>query len=368
MPTRALVEAGLLAAIAAVLVAAGQFIPAAGLFVAFAWPVPLAVVVVRHGLRAGVLAVLTTAGVVAALLGPVQALVAMLSFGGMALALGWGIRRGYLAERTVVLGAMANAVAFPLLVRIYLWWTGRDVIRDTANLSAESLRRTVTLYEGLADRIADRFGEGFAASFREQLALMRELADTLPELLPQLLGIAVVGAGFIAAGITYPIAAAVLRRIGHPAPAATPFIRWQLPRWALALFPVAALLLWSPRWLGESGAGTVAWTLGANVWFLAHVLFMIQGLAVAWFYFERWRLGRVWKLLVSAFAVSNAFLAQMLPFLGLFDLALDVRGIAHRAPAAEPAAGAGARAPGGRKGDGDESHPAGGRKGRRRPR
>lgn len=336
-----------MSAIAAVLAAAGQFVPGLGLVVGFAWPVPLVVVVVRHGLRTGLLSVVTTAGVIAAFLGPVQALVTMVASGGLALALGHGIRRGYRAERTVALGAIANALAFPFLVRIYLWWTGRDVIRDSAELLAESLRRTVALYEGLAGQLEERFGPAFAAALRQQLEVMRELAAVLPGELPRLLGIAVVAAGFMAAGITYPIAAAVLRRVGHPVPAATAFVRWQLPRWTLALYPVAALLLVAPRWLGETGPGALAWTLGVNAWFAAHVLFLVQGLAVGWFFLDRWRMGKGWKLAVTVFAVSSPLLSQLLPFLGLFDVAMDVRGLGRPAPDPGPPGGppAGGRAP-----------------------
>jgi len=52
--TRALVESALLAVIGMILVLIGEYLPFIGMIALFLWPLPSALVVLRHGMRWGV--------------------------------------------------------------------------------------------------------------------------------------------------------------------------------------------------------------------------------------------------------------------------------------------------------------------------
>jgi len=59
--TRALVESALLAVIGMILVLIGEYLPFIGMIALFLWPLPSALVVLRHGMRWGVMASVLTA-------------------------------------------------------------------------------------------------------------------------------------------------------------------------------------------------------------------------------------------------------------------------------------------------------------------
>jgi len=106
------------------------------------------------------------------------------------------------------------------------------------------------------------------------------------QLAPRLLKVAPVAAGLIAAvqaaGV-YGLAAAVLRRLGHPLPAVPPFAAWRAPLWVVWPFAAGiAVMLW-PMGKGPATAalnvtmavGTVYSVVGFGVcygWLRAHRL------------------------------------------------------------------------------------------------
>ena len=106
MATRvnALTEGGILAAVMAVMGLIGLYVPFLGMMAILLWPLPAIVLILRHGLRWGVMAVLVAAALLAVLVEPMVALRLALAFGPVGLVLGFGYRRGWAGGRLMGLG------------------------------------------------------------------------------------------------------------------------------------------------------------------------------------------------------------------------------------------------------------------------
>ena len=89
-----LTEGGLLAALTVVIAIASVYLPIVGPFIALLWPLPLAVLVLRHGMRQGIMAMLVAGAALAMLIEPVIALRLVAAFGPLGLMLGFGYRKG----------------------------------------------------------------------------------------------------------------------------------------------------------------------------------------------------------------------------------------------------------------------------------
>ena len=76
MATRvtSMTESGLLAAITVVMALIGVYVPLLGTVAVLMWPLPILVLIVRHGLRWGVMAVVVSGVLTAALVEPVVSL------------------------------------------------------------------------------------------------------------------------------------------------------------------------------------------------------------------------------------------------------------------------------------------------------
>ncbi len=84
-------ESGLLAALTVVLALAAVYLPVIGMAAALIWPLPVLVLVVRHGVRWGLMAVVVSGVIMALLIEPMTALRLVLAFAPTGLMLGLGL-------------------------------------------------------------------------------------------------------------------------------------------------------------------------------------------------------------------------------------------------------------------------------------
>ena len=88
-----LTESGLLSALTVILALAAVYLPVVGVVASLVWAIPVIVLVVRHGLRWGAMAVLVSGVIMALLIEPTISLRMVLSFGPTGLVLGYAFRR-----------------------------------------------------------------------------------------------------------------------------------------------------------------------------------------------------------------------------------------------------------------------------------
>ena len=109
--TRPLVESALLAALSAVLMLLGWYVPVIGLAASLVSPLPVAVAVMRHGTRWGVMSSVVTMFVMAPFLGIPSALALWTINGAMGISFGVAVRRNYRPTIVLTVAALGSVVA-----------------------------------------------------------------------------------------------------------------------------------------------------------------------------------------------------------------------------------------------------------------
>ena len=306
---RGLAEAAFAAVAAVALYAAGStlrfpFNPAV-----LVCPVPLILVAIRHGATVGGTVVALAAGVLAAAQMPGGSAVGFLLFCGVpALALGLGMRRNLSPEGTVALGAAALGAAFALGLAV------RGGGLDGVGLAFRQLTAGVDGWFLEAERVLEGLGSaGDLAGFPETLAALRALAQRA---LPGLLGSAAV---LLAATLSALAMGLAARTVGSAPP---PFT-WALPEglvWAFIGAAGATLAPWGP-WRG----------IGLNALVVLLSLYLLQGLAIAGFFFRRLELPRSLRylavLLAGMWPPLTVFVVAVLIGVGLCDVWVAFRSL-----------------------------------------
>jgi uncharacterized protein YybS (DUF2232 family) len=220
--TRGLTEGAIFAAITVVVGAAGVIAPPIAIIFA---PLPVAVLVIRWGLRTAVLASVVASVLLLQFFGPLVAFSITAAFAPMGLTLGWGIRRHFSAQWTILAGSLAFLVSTVANLAAAKFVLHLDLIDQLIQAQVKALE--------MARSFSQRMGA--PPQDLEDLRKQIELAPTLIHtLIPLLLALV----SPVWAYLVYMVARAVLRRVGYQLPAVAPILTWRVP--ALA----AAVLLW----------------------------------------------------------------------------------------------------------------------------
>src|SRR3989475_5144247 len=201
---RGLTEGAILAALVAVLALAANYVPLVGLAANFLCPIPLAVLMIRHGLRVAALATVVAIAIGSAISGPVTGVLILLGFAPVGLAIGFGLRRQWSASTVVLVTGGAVLLALILggvAAKIGIGVDPRVFARGVIEINKRSL-----------DEAAQRYGQ-LGLDTRQMAAsitMMRDFFDYSYRLIPMLL---LVGS-FISAYLNYEVARLVLRRGG----------------------------------------------------------------------------------------------------------------------------------------------------------
>lgn len=341
LSVRGLTEGAILAAVAAVLALAAQYLPVAGTVAFFLCPLPLVVLVIRHGIRVAVLAAVVAAVIGSLVGGLLIGLSVAVAFAPLGLAMGAAIRRGWTGGKVWLLTwavAVTSALASAGIAMATAGVDPRQVLQQSIQYSRAGQEAALGLYGRL----------GLDTSRARQAAeQVQQMMDLLPRLLPLLF---VVG-GAVSAYLNLVVGGAVLRRLRiAPVPSLPPVSTWRLPSWFLWTLPaglvlqMAALAAPAPvqvpravlqRLPADDVRAVFAEpvtryplleTAGMNLTILAQMVLSLLGLVTAWVLMERYRLPRWYRWMLIALSVGVPLLSVAALLLGLADAAFDLRG------------------------------------------
>jgi len=310
----ALAEGAVMAALAALLAVLSLYVPLLSFVLVIAWPIPLTVVVVRHGLKLGFLTTLVAGILVTMLAGPVQSTYLFLQYGLLGLIYGWCFRQKVSGGLSVLAGSLAAILGLFLVLFVSGVVLGQPLLgltqleEETRQIIDESYR----LYEqnGLLEEMGITENE-----FRET---MNQMVELVIRLIPASLAITSM---MLALG-NYLIATLILRRMGNEIPGFPPFREWRLP-WYTSWGLIAGLLSWVS---GNYWHLSWAVTLGQNILLVMLVPSLVQGLAIITYYYHRWRLSPLIKALIIFLLVLNLQISLLVVIaLGAFDPLVNYR-------------------------------------------
>ena len=321
--TRGLTEGAVLAALTAVIAAAGLVIPPVAILLA---PLPVMLLVIRWGLRTGVLATVVAGLILLQIFGPLVAFSA-LGFGPVGLALGWGVRHERGPAWTVLAGAAALYASTLVSLVLAMAVLHQDVLTQFIRLQTTSIQHSIALMERL----------GASSQMVEPLHLLIDapcgehhcFAPPL-EALIRSTSLVLVALGALVWGyLCYTVGRSLLRRLGYHIPALPPMLTWRLPR------QLAASLVWISAGLSVAGLWVPA--LGGLVLsavFLNLFVFGFLGALVAVTWMTKRQIPRLAQAAVLVLLVTSQSALPLLALavLGMLDTWHDFRRLGRTSP------------------------------------
>ena len=303
-----LTESGLLTALSVVLALMAVYLPFIGFLLVLFWPLPLVVLVVRHGMRWGILASLAAGILVGLLVEPLLSLRLVVAFAPAGLLLGWAFAKGWSGVRTFMLTLLAAIAGQAAAVGLLLWVTDVNPLAMQVDILQSSFDSSLQLYESMGMSGAD-------------LAKAREDIEQGMKMLNYLFPLVFILMGLFYAVVSYMAGGRILRRLGHNVPQFPPFREWRLPQAFLYMFGFALVgLYWG-------GTREISWlyqlSLNANV--LAIMAGLLQGIVLVHCLLSHYKVSLPLRIVLYVFLIMNPFLAQVTAMTGLIDMLFDYR-------------------------------------------
>lgn len=303
-----LTESGLLSALTVILAMAAAYLPVIGMVAALVWALPVVVLIVRHGLRWGVMSVLVSGVIMALLLEPMLSLRMVLSFGPTGLMLGYAFRHQWSGAHAFGMTLVASVAGKLLTFGLLFLVTSVNPLNMQMDVMQQSFDQTFAVYEQMG------LDKNAIAASKVQIS---EAMTYLNLLLPFIVGVM----GLLDAGVAYIVSSRVLRRLGETVPQLPPFAEWRLPQFFLYLLGFALVGIY---W-GGSREIQPLYQAAFNLNMVAMGAGVIQGLSLMSYAMDRFRVGRVMRMFFYAFVLLGGVLVQILAFTGLFDMLFDYR-------------------------------------------
>lgn len=314
---RALVESAFLSALAVVITLLMEYAPIVGTLAALVSPVPVALVVSRHGLRWGIMSALAATLISMTLLNPIVALAVGLSLMLGGLALGYGIRQRLEASRTLVLMTIAGIVliAVEFLISAYALGVGPETL---VKQMAESIAIGLKQGADLAARLTGQLPGGL-----EPGATVETIALAVEGTLRQIIVGLIVTAAALNAYLNYVVSAGLLRRFHVPVSEVSPFSRWVLPPWLGLLFFLGTAS--TIAFAEQIDAYVPVRTAVLNVVVATSLFALVDGLSLLAFYLKRMRIPGALIALFGFYIIASPVLSTLAQMCGALDTMMDFR-------------------------------------------
>lgn len=292
---KVLIEGAFFAALAAVLGLMGLYIPPLYFLTSLLVPLPLAVLVKRHDLVTGLMALVVTTFLLFIFFGePFTVLILIIQFGPLGLLFGILFKNHVPAGPSIAAGSMMAVLLAVVTIALTFWITGINPFAMGQEMK-QTMEQATSWYARAG--IVDAEGEQQLQEFTEQMVRL------VPVFIP---GSLMVWA-MISTLITYLITRAVLIRLNYSVPPVPPFSHWRYPWYSLWGVIIGLVLVLA----GDQWGLTLLDNIGKNILYVFAFAFFVLGLSVLSFFMKRWQIMPLVKVIIAIVAVLY------LPFFGL---------------------------------------------------
>jgi uncharacterized protein YybS (DUF2232 family) len=306
--TRVGVHILLLVALTTTLFAAAGYIPILGIIVSLLAPTPLLLVILRYGQQAGLLALGLSTVSLTLLLGLFQGAIFLAEYGVMALTMAEAIRRKWPIERLLLASTVVPLLSTALVIAMLL---------SSTDIDFAAIRQHIE--QDLGQALPQQLTEGDKALDSELRSYIEEAVSVAIRLLPALLILSTA----LSASLNYSLVRYIWQRRGDadmfPEVA---LARWKAPDVCIWVFIAGGLCAIAPQ--------TSVQTIGMNVLLLIGLLYVVQGLGILVFYFQKTSVPPLFRAIVYLFLVIQPLLLLGVAAFGLFDLWFDFRRLHHK--------------------------------------
>lgn len=308
--TNAMVEAGILAAIAVVMAIIAVYIPIIGMFVNFVWSLPIIICGVRNGFKWALLTTIVAGIICAMIINPVQALILTAVFGILGLVLGESMHRNTKPFNILLFGSIGAIIAMILNFVIAFFIMNINPISMLFESFDNSLIQMAEFQRASGISEAD-----IAASIVSYTQLIKMMRVIMP------------GAFLLTAPtitfINYWIAKKILAKLGTHFEDLPPFRELTIPKWVILPY---GLSLAAVGYFYHTTPNSWYYQIAVNVQMICSVLFILQGLALGYWYIYKKNKPHWWTYVLS-FLVFIQIFSFILLWIGAFDSIVDFRKI-----------------------------------------
>lgn len=306
---RPMIESALLAAVGAVLVLLGFYVPVLGVLATLLAPLASAMAVIRHDLRWGIMSSVITALALFPFLGWITAISLWTVFGLTGIFFGWAVKRGL--RPSLIISVTAAAALLGILTGLLEAYIVSGI---TPLKLAEQMVETFKMSLELNHRI---FGDNPAV---DEMMKGFEDVSTFIRLLPGTLIIA----SLFQAYLNFEVSRWVLPKLGQRIQALPPFSRWMFPTLVSNLW-LGAVLVTSFGFFGEN---QVLLRAAETIFHSTSIILLVQAFSLYSYYllragFPKAVTGFALFLLYSVSTVSA--LGTVVGLSGMIDILFDFR-------------------------------------------
>jgi len=310
--TSALVESGILAAIATVFTIIGAYVPILSLIANFVWPLPIILCGRRHGLKWSFLCLMVAGIIASILISPIHALSVVAVFGIIGLTMGECMRRQMSPIKLMLVSSVGAFFSFIISMLIGYLLMHINILEVFLDSMSQGFDMSIDFYRQM----------GYGA---DQLAQITTEMDTMKKMVQMIMPIAFIMVAPVTVFVNYWAARKILSKLGDYYPWFPAFSQWSMPRYTLLPYGVSLILLMQFNSRQEHPMYQFAF----NLFVFSNVLLIIQALALIYWYIETKGKPRWWFSVCFVIIFISQFISQIAVLLGAYDLLFDFR---HRKP------------------------------------
>jgi len=266
-------------------------------------------------MKTGIMASVVSAFLVAILAQPQQVLVVLFGFGFTGLVLGGALAERFSPTKTLLVGSVASVISTAILMVVSMIF-----------LKVNPLKMNLSVMKDAMDSVIDMYAK-FGMT-KQQLASLRVTFKQTMDLFKIVLPATLVLSSVLNTFLNLWVARLVLNRLGYKTDPLPGFRDWSFP-WYLALFFVAGTALNATQ---SRHHILLLAHIGINIQFLLSIAYVIQGIAIAWWFFDRYNVAKMVRILLTFFVISNPMFQLVATWLGVLDPWLDLRRIRRPVP------------------------------------
>lgn len=304
--TRVITEGAASTVLFIVLLLLTTYVPFIGIISVFILPIPIMYFSTKHGYKPGLI-VLVCSFIIAVLVTQLLSACATSGFLLVGLVMGELLKRKGTAIHLLIGGTLSNVVVLLIAYGLCSVLFHLNPINWMSNTILNNIDLSVKM---------SPFVKGNPNAMN-QVNLLRDAVKSMAQLAPAL----IVTISVFYAFIIELISGAVLRRLRVPFPKWLPFKQWQFSRQLVWYYLVDLILLFlvGNKW-GEAGS-----MVFINVFYILEWVFIIQGLAFIYFFFDQRTQRKLWPILITVFTFLLPPVLYIVRILGIIDLGFNFR-------------------------------------------
>ena len=310
--TSAMVEAGILSAIAIVMALIAMYVPVIGAFVNFVWPLPVIICGMRNGLKYSIMTLIVAAIIIAIIISPIQAFFLAVIFGLLGLILGECMRRRMSPMKLMLYGSIGAVIALVLNIVLSFAILDIDPIAMMFKSFEDSLTTMGDFYR--SHGVSEEDTKAAVASYAEMIKMMRVIMP----------GAFLLSAPMLAF-VNYYVAKKVMMRLGESFEDLPPFRLWVFPTWILAPFFVS--LIGVTYFYINKMTDTWMYSLCVNVQTICTFSLVLQAVALLYWYVDKNNKPKWWAGVGTTLVFVVPIVSQVMVYVGAMDMVVDFRKI-----------------------------------------